>query len=94
MSAPSPPALPTFPDAPEYARALFEEAARHLEDARVLHGASRYAAGISSSAKAAELGVKCVLVLDRAMGWWDGHLAVRHPAGLEVEHGYSAFLDQ
>jgi hypothetical protein len=31
----------------------------------------RYAAAITSAMKAAELGVKAVLILDGSMGWWE-----------------------
>jgi hypothetical protein len=65
------PPLPVFPEDAEWARALFAEAARHLGDARLLHGAGRYAAAIASAQKAAELGLKSVLVLDGAPGWWE-----------------------
>lgn len=71
MAVAPPPGLPTFPAPEGYARALFEEALRHLEDARVLHHAARYPASLSSSMKAAELAVKSVLVLDGALGWWE-----------------------
>ena len=63
--------LTGFPEKEPFARAFFAEAARHLEDARILHTAQRYPASITSSMKAAELGMKCVFILDGALGWWD-----------------------
>jgi HEPN domain-containing protein len=63
--------LPIFPDNQAWARALLEEGLRHLEDARVLHLSGRYPAAIASSMKAAELGLKTVLILDGALGWWE-----------------------
>ncbi len=65
-------AMPQFPTAQEWARSLFEEAARHLQDARVLHLAQRYPASTASAMKAAELGLKSHLVLEGALGWWEG----------------------
>ncbi len=62
---------PQFPDADALSRAFFEEGIRHLEDARILHEARRYPAAIASSMKAAEFGVKAVIILGGAMGWWD-----------------------
>lgn len=82
MSLPAtPPALPLplFPSQEEWARSLFEEGARHLKDAWTLHTAARHAASIASAAKAAELGVKAVLVLDGAMGWFDALLTSHAP---------------
>lgn len=60
-----------FPDKNTLAQALFGEGVRHLEDAQVLHNAQRYPAAIASAMKAAELGVKTMVVLDGALGWWD-----------------------
>jgi hypothetical protein len=60
-----------FPHQDEFAWRFFIEAVRHLGDARVLHRARRYAGAITSSQKAAELGMKAVLVLDGSLGWWD-----------------------
>lgn len=65
------PQQPIFPDAATWSRALFVEAVRHLEDASVLHAAARYAGSLASTLKAAELGLKSVVVLDGAMGWWE-----------------------
>ncbi len=66
--------LPLFPNNKEYARALHEEAVRHLEDARILHEAGRYPGSITSSMKAVELSLKAVFVLDGTQGWFDGLL--------------------
>ena len=65
--------MPLFPlpRANELARAYYQEAARHLEDAWILHQAQRYAGSITSSMKAVELGVKSVLILNGASGWLD-----------------------
>lgn len=73
MSTPAPPPAPrpAFPDPNGYARKFFAEAVRHLEDARILHGEGRYPAAITSSMKAAELGLKAVLILEGSMGWWE-----------------------
>ncbi len=68
-----------FPDKDALARVLFEEGIRHLEDARVLHEARRYAAAIASAMKAAELGIKTVIVLDGALGWWDKTFTTHSP---------------
>lgn len=72
-------AAPEFPDRISLAQALCQEGLRHLEDARVLHNAVRFPASIASSAKAAELVLKSVLVLDGAMGWWDKALSTHTP---------------
>lgn len=58
-----------FPEPVIVARAFFEEGIRHLEDAQILHNLSRYPASIASAMKAAEFGVKSVLILDGALGW-------------------------
>lgn len=60
-----------FPDADAFARAFFEEGVRHLSDARVLHQKSRHASSVTSSMKAAELGIKSVLILEGAMGVYE-----------------------
>ena len=62
---------PEFPSGSVLARSFFEESIRHLEDAYVLHQAQHYPAAIASAMKAAEFGVKTVIILDGAMGWWD-----------------------
>jgi hypothetical protein len=69
MSITSP--YPRFPDGDTLALAFFEEGIRHLEDARILHEGACYPAAISSAMKAAEFGVKSVIILGGAMGWWD-----------------------
>jgi hypothetical protein len=67
-----PPASPVaFPQHQDLARKFFGEAVRHLGDARVLHRAKRYPGSIASSMKAAELGLKSVLIVDGSLGWWD-----------------------
>ncbi len=60
-----------YPNTEVFARAMFEEAIRHLEDARILHHAERLPGAITSSMKAAELGFKAVLILEGAFGWWE-----------------------
>jgi hypothetical protein len=70
---------PEFPTSEPLARSFLEEGIRHLEDARVLHQAQRYPATIASALKAAEFGVKAVIILDGAMGWWDGIFATHTP---------------
>ncbi len=62
---------PEFPNGSVLARSFFEEGIRHLEDARTLHQSDRYPAAIASAMKAAELGVKAIIILNGAMGWWD-----------------------
>ncbi len=68
-----------FPDKDVLACALFKEAIRHQEDARILHDAQRYPAAIASAMKAAELGVKTIIVLDGALGWWDKTFMTHSP---------------
>lgn len=60
-----------FPRDNELAHAYFSEAARHLQDARILHAASRYAGAITSTMKAVELGLKSLLILHGVRGWHD-----------------------
>ncbi len=60
-----------LPGDSEMARAYFSEAIRHLQDARILHEAGRYAGAITSAMKAAELGLKSVLILYGVRGWHD-----------------------
>ena len=62
---------PEFPTGEALARSFFEEGIRHLEDAGALHQTQRYPATIASALKAAEFGVKAIIILDGAMGWWD-----------------------
>ena len=68
-----------FPEPILVARAFFEEGIRHLEDAQILHPLSRYPASIASAMKAAEFGVKAVLILDGALGWWDKMFTTHSP---------------
>lgn len=68
-----------FPDKNKFARVLFEEGIRHLEDAHILHNARRYPAATASAMKAAELGVKTIIVLDGALGWWDKTFTTHSP---------------
>ena len=70
---------PRFPKEGDLARAFFEEGVRHLEDAHILYEASRHPAAIASAMKAAEFGVKAILVLDGAMGWWDKIFTTHSP---------------
>lgn len=70
---------PEFPTGEVLACSFFEESVRHLEDARTLHQAQRHPAAIASALKAAEFGVKAVIILDGAMGWWDGIFATHTP---------------
>jgi hypothetical protein len=70
---------PEFPSGNVLARSFFEEGIRHLEDAHVLHQAQRYHAAIASAMKAAEFGVKTVIILDGAMGWWDRVFTTHSP---------------
>jgi len=73
------PPHPEFPSSEVLARSFFEEGIRHLEDARALHQTQRFPATIASALKAAEFGVKAVIILDGAMGWWDGIFATHTP---------------
>ncbi len=75
------PPYPRFPDSSALVRAFFEEGVRHLEDAHVLHEAGRYPAFIASAMKAAEFGVKAIIVLDGAIGWWDKMFTTHSPLG-------------
>ena len=81
---------PQMPSSETLARAYFEEGVRHLEDARVLHEAHRYPAAITSSMKAAELGVKAVVILGGAMGWWDKVFTTHKPLD-DIDNSTSAF---
>ena len=72
--AAQPPPLFPFPRESQYAQALFQEACRHLVDARVLHVARRYAASITSTMKTVELGLKASIVLYGGNGWLDSAL--------------------
>ena len=64
----STPPHPEFPADDLLARYFFEEGIRHLEDAKILYQAQRFPAAIASAMKAAEFGVKAVVILDGAMG--------------------------
>jgi len=68
-----------FPSDDILARAMFEEALRHSEDARVLHEAGRLPGAIASAMKAAELGFKAVLIMEGAFGWWENVLTSHSP---------------
>ena len=70
---------PQFPNADALARAFFEEGIRHLEDAQILHAAHRYPAAIASAMKAAEFGIKTIIILGGAMGWWDKVFTTHRP---------------
>ncbi len=69
----------SFPSTEQFAHAFYGEAARHLEDARILQEASRTAAAITSAMKASELGVKTVLLLDNAAGYYEKVYATHKP---------------
>ena len=73
------PLYPRFPDGDALARAFFEEGIRHLEDAHILHETYRYPAAIASAMKAAEFGVKAIIILGGAMGWWDKLFTTHRP---------------
>ncbi len=72
---------PPFPEGDALAQAFFGEGLRHLEDAQILHKAGRYPAAIASAMKAAELGVKSIIILGGAMGWWDRVFTTHSPLG-------------
>ncbi len=63
-----------FPREVQFAKTYFAEAARHLQDARILHRNKRYAGSITSSMKAVELGLKTPLYLYGARGWLESAL--------------------
>lgn len=81
---------PYPPDPETLARAYFEEGVRHLEDAHILHEAGRHPAAIASAMKAAEFGVKSVIILDGAMGWWDKIFATHNPLS-DIDNPNSPF---
>ncbi len=60
-----------FPRESEMAEAFFREAARHLQDARILQRNKRHPGSITSAMKAVELGLKSLLFLHGARGWLD-----------------------
>ena len=72
---------PEFPTSEVLARCFFEESMRHLADAEILHQAERYPGAITSAMKAAEFGIKTVIILDGAMGWWDKIFLTHSPLG-------------
>lgn len=72
---------PEFPNGGVLAQAFFEEGIRHLQDARILHQGNRHPAAIASAMKAAELGVKAMIILNGAMGWWDKIFLTHSPLG-------------
>lgn len=92
------PSSPHFPDKDVLARVMFEEGIRHLEDARFLHEARRYAAAIASTTKAAELGMKTVIILDGALGWWDKTFTTHSPLtdvkGLPIFRHHVVMLEE
>ncbi len=63
-----------FPREEKTAWAFFQEAARHLQDARILYRSERHPGSITSSMKAVELGLKSTLLLHGAAGWMDAAL--------------------
>ena len=58
-----------FPTETEMAAAFFQEAARHLQDARILHRCGRFPGSVTSAMKAVELSLKSMLLLYGATGW-------------------------
>ena len=80
---------PEFPADGLLARCFFEEGIRHLEDAKILHGAQRFPGAIASAMKAAEFGIKTVVVLDGAMGWWEKIFFQHHIEALNDYEGPS-----
>lgn len=77
MSSVSP--HPQFPNADALAQTFFEEGIRHLQDAHILYEARRFPAVIASAMKAAEFGVKTIIILGGAMGWWDKVFTTHSP---------------
>ena len=70
----TPDSLLLFPREVEFAKTYFAEAARHLQDARILHRNRRFAGSITSSMKAVELGLKTPLYLYGGRGWLESAL--------------------
>ncbi len=68
-----------YPNMEVFARAMFGEAIRHLEDAHILHQAGRLPGAITSSMKSAELGFKAVLILEGTFGWWENVITSHSP---------------
>ncbi len=75
-----------FPNTDAFGQAMFEEALRHLQDAYVLHQASRWPGAITSSMKAAELGFKSILILEETFGWWEKVTTSHSPMGDASAH--------
>jgi hypothetical protein len=50
----------------------------------MLHNAKRFPGSITSTLKASELGIKAVLILDGAFGWWD-KLQITHAPLTAIE---------
>ena len=73
-----------FPREGQMAEAFFREAARHLQDARILHRNDRPAGSITSAMKAVELGLKSILFLHGAAGWLTAALQT-HAVLTEIE---------
>lgn len=71
--------LSYFPEKDILAQVMFGEGIRHLEDAHILHERQRYAASIASAMKAAEMGIKTLIILDGALGWWDKIFTTHSP---------------
>jgi hypothetical protein len=86
----SPPTV-AFPQPGELARKFFWEAIRHLGDARVLHQGKRYPGAITSSMKAAELGIKAALIVDGCLGWWEKLQQTHKPLDEIRSHGVLKF---
>ncbi len=63
-----------FPREEKLAKAFFQEAARHLQDARIFYRNQRHPGSITSSMKAVELSLKSILFLHGAVGWLDSAL--------------------
>lgn len=82
---------PEFPTGEVLARSFFEESIRHLEDAMTLHQAQRHPATIASALKAAEFGIKSVIVLDGAMGWWND-IFVTHTPLTSIDNAQKPFF--
>ncbi len=80
-----------FPREEQMAKAFFQEAARHLQDARVLHLSQRFPGSITSTMKAVELSLKSVLVVNGAAGWLEPALQTHRVFG---EITRSALLTQ
>ena len=82
---------PEFPTGETLARSFFDESIRHLEDAMTLYQAQRHPAAIASALKAAEFGIKSVIVLDGAMGWWN-EIFVTHTPLTNIDNAQKPFF--